>query len=60
MDNGSMKFTLGGGSYILIAIGTGLAISSWGTGVLGSIAAGLFWPATVSYWLLQVLHGFAT
>ena len=56
-DGGKTTLSLGGGSYGLIGIGVGLATSHLGTGLFMSIVSGMFWPATVGYWLLKALHG---
>jgi len=58
MKSTQTSITLGGGSYVLIGIGVGLAAASWGTSIFWSVVAGLFWPATLAYWLMQALHRF--
>jgi hypothetical protein len=57
MKNTSVS--VGGGTYALIALGVGLAVHSWGASTWWSIVTGLFWPATLGYWLAQVLHKLA-
>ena len=59
MQHRQTTLTLSGGSYALIGIGAGLATASWGTSVLWSAIAGLFWPASIAYWLTQALHRWA-
>lgn len=44
---------------MLIAIGVGLAAPSMGATYLMAAVHGIFWPATVAYWLLRVLHQLA-
>ena len=58
-NKSTTTLSIGGGSYILIAIGVGMAVSSWGTSLIMSIVQGLFWPATLAYWLTQMLHRLA-
>ena len=55
----STTISLGGGTYLLIALGVGLAVSSWGGGWWWSTVTGLFWPATLGYWVVHALHHFA-
>ena len=55
----STTISLGGGTYLLIALGVGLAVSSWGGSWWWSFLTGLFWPATLGYWVVQALHHFA-
>lgn len=50
---------LGGGSYGLIGIGVGLAVSSWGASWFWAALSGLFWPVTLGYWFTQALHRWA-
>jgi len=57
---GRTTLSLGGGTYGLIGIGVGLAASSWGTSIILAIFSGLFWPVTVSYWLVRMLHKLAS
>jgi hypothetical protein len=56
--NGETRTTLGigGGSYGLVALGVGLAAHTWGTTFIGAVIRGIFWPATVGYWLAQALR----
>jgi len=58
-DHGKGTYGLGGGSYGLIGIGVGLASSHLGGSVFMSMVSGLFWPASLGYWLLQALRSLA-
>lgn len=59
-EHGRSTYGVGGGSYGLIGIGIGLSASHLGASIFISILSGLFWPATLGYWLLQALHTWAT
>ncbi len=50
------QLTLGGSGYVFIGIGTGLAVSAWGNPFIEAAFQGLFWPVTMSYWLMRALH----
>jgi hypothetical protein len=60
-ENGESRTTLGisGGSYVLVAVGVGLAAHTWGVTFFGAVIRGLFWPATLGYWLAQALRALA-
>lgn len=59
MNEDKSTLSVGGGSYGLLGIGIGLAVSHWGTSIFVSIVSGLFWPATLGYWLIKALHSWA-
>jgi len=59
-SNVNATFSLGGGGYGLMGIGVGLAVSSWGGSFWWAALSGLFWPATLGYWLAQALRHLAT
>jgi sterol desaturase/sphingolipid hydroxylase (fatty acid hydroxylase superfamily) len=55
----STTISLGGGTYMLVALGVGLAVSSWGGVWWWAILLGIFWPVTLAYWLARALHAIA-
>jgi hypothetical protein len=53
------KVSIGGGTYLLMALGVGLSVSNWGGEWWWALLSGLFWPTTLGYWLAQALHTLA-
>jgi len=58
-EDSKTTLSLGGGSYGLIGIGVGLSVAHLGTSIFMSIVSGMFWPATLGYWVLKALHNWA-
>ena len=51
------RISISGGTYALVGIGVGVAIGA-SQSLLAAIVQGLFWPATVGYWVIRALqHG---
>jgi len=46
---------VGGGTYLMFAIAVGMAAGGW-TNFFAAVFLGLFWPATLMYELMRVLH----
>ncbi len=49
------RISVSGGTYALVGVGVGVAIASSQT-VFAAIVQGLFWPATVGYWVIRALQ----
>ena len=59
-SNGNRRVTtgIGGGTYLLVGIGVGIASAAWESAVV-AIISGAFWPATLGYWAMRALQQYA-
>ena len=53
-----MSTGIGGGTYVLVGIGVGIASAAWESLVM-TVISGVFWPATLGYWAVRALQQFA-
>ena len=49
------RISISGGTYALVGVGVGFAVGASQT-VIAAIVQGLFWPATVGYWVIRALQ----
>ncbi len=59
-SNGNRRVTtgIGGGTYLLVGIGVGIASAAWES-VVVAVISGAFWPATLGYWAIRAVRQFA-
>ena len=59
-SDGNRRVTtgIGGGTYLLVGTGVGIASAAWES-VVVAIISGAFWPATLGYWAIRALRHFA-